>query len=419
MVQSIVLRPALPRYRPSFTLVELLVAIAIMGVMVGMVLFSLAGAQTDAKINLTRKTIEKLNSVILQEWESFRYRAVRIDLDSAVLRPYRSAGITNGQPPLSPREGARLRMIVLRDTMRMEMPDRLTDILFPPSIYKVALFSANNPANPGDDLPYWVGSWNPATGTSSPNGSRVASPKLNSYRAALNESLRRLGAPVTAPPFPSPYIGPVAANPALDAIPPAVRDVLFENQPAEMLYQIVASSTYEGGSAIEAFRPSEIGDTDNDGLPEFLDAWGTPIRWIRWPSGFASPLNTPFNEASNSGNSDALDPIRTDWRWASNSFTQKPWLLVPLIISAGPDRVFDIAFDQSTPVAYASQTWSGTNSAAHTSGSPYYYPDPYVGSYDTNGNYVGLGLGSAVDTDDDLTTAGTSDNITNYSLILE
>ncbi|MEO8272393.1 MAG: type II secretion system protein, partial [Aureliella sp.] len=50
--------------RPSFTLVELLVSIAIIGIMAGMVLYTLAGAQQDALRTRTRGTIDKINAVM-------------------------------------------------------------------------------------------------------------------------------------------------------------------------------------------------------------------------------------------------------------------------------------------------------------------------------------------------------------------
>ena len=34
--------------------------------------------------------------------------------------------------------------MVLRDTMRMEMPDRLTDLVYPPALYEVVMNTANN-----------------------------------------------------------------------------------------------------------------------------------------------------------------------------------------------------------------------------------------------------------------------------------
>ena len=38
--------------------------------------------------------------------------------------------------------------------------------------------------------------------------------------------------------------------------------------------------------AMEQFSQSEIGDTDHNGYPEFLDGWGKPIFFLRWAPGF-------------------------------------------------------------------------------------------------------------------------------------
>ncbi len=374
-----------PRFRPSFTLVELLVVIAIIGIMAGMVLFSLAGAQQDALAARTRSTISKLNDVILQEWEKFRYRSVRVDIPSEWLRPTVGGSGIVGQPPLSPRESSRLRLIALRDTMRMELPDRMSDILYPPTLYCTVGNTANNGPplnNPMDDVPYTV-------------TSRAIPGKFNNYRA-------KFGIPTIVGPYSFPGVPGVAySNPT--------------HQSAELLYQIVAAASYQSGSALELFRPTEIGDTDGDGFPEFLDAWETPISWIRWPAGFNSPLNdltTP----------DPMDPLRADWRhsklpaYQPPAFNPKPWLLIPLIVSAGPNRIFDL-YNPDT-ITYATQTWNfPTDSAAHFSDpsisrNVYYFPDPYVDAYDASGAFTGNGLGSSIG-------SGDVDNITNYQLILE
>ena len=41
-------------------------------------------------------------------------------------------------------------------------------------------------------------------------------------------------------------------------------------------------------SALDFFTPDEIGDYDGDGLYEILDAWGRPIEFLRWPTGFVT-----------------------------------------------------------------------------------------------------------------------------------
>ncbi len=60
----------------GFTLVELLVVIGLIAFMGGMITYALLGAQTDARASRTRGTIQKLNEVILQQWEEYRYRSI-------------------------------------------------------------------------------------------------------------------------------------------------------------------------------------------------------------------------------------------------------------------------------------------------------------------------------------------------------
>lgn len=370
---------AIRRFRPSFTLVELLTAIAIIGIMAGMVLYTLAGAQRESNVARTRGTIQKLNEIILQRWEEFRYRAPKIKLPPEWLQPQAAL---NGQIPVSPREGARLRMIVLRDTMRMEMPDRMSDILYPPTRYKIAAFTYDNAmGNIVPDQPY-------------PDPSNM--PPLNrEVPGQYNNFRQKIGLSVLPNPYPSG--GPVMSIPA---------SVSTSVNSAEWLYQIVASSNFEGGSGLEHFRPSEVDDVDTDGFPEFVDAWGNPIWWMRWPAGYPSPLNEL-------GAPDAMDPLHTDWRWSMSSVPIKPWTLVPLIVSSGADGIFDLKFDDVNPVIIATQTWTGpTDSPAHAAGGPYYFPDPYA-------TYSGALLGSLEDQDGDGSLEGAADNVSNYDLLLE
>ena len=50
------------------------------------------------------------------------------------------------------------------------------------------------------------------------------------------------------------------------------------------------------GEARTLFHESNIGDTDGDGAPEFLDGWGHPINFLRWAPGFDSEIQLNANE---------------------------------------------------------------------------------------------------------------------------
>jgi hypothetical protein len=107
---------------------------------------------------------------------------------------------------------------------------------------------------------------------------------------------------------------------------------------AECLALIVMRSGFNA-DATEAFRTDEIGDVDLDNAPEFLDGWGKPIRFVRWPSGFtASPVADSFIQPRDAGvNPDPFDPQRLSRTISYPSNPQTDFGLTPLIYSAGPD----------------------------------------------------------------------------------
>jgi prepilin-type N-terminal cleavage/methylation domain-containing protein len=54
---------------------------------------------------------------------------------------------------------------------------------------------------------------------------------------------------------------------------------------SEMLYALLVEGRGPLGSVFnkDDFTDKEVRDTDNDGLPEFVDAWGQPLQFFRWP----------------------------------------------------------------------------------------------------------------------------------------
>jgi prepilin-type N-terminal cleavage/methylation domain-containing protein len=41
--------------------------------------------------------------------------------------------------------------------------------------------------------------------------------------------------------------------------------------------------------SVDDFSTREVADTDKDGLPEFIDGWGNPLRFYRWPTRLFKP----------------------------------------------------------------------------------------------------------------------------------
>jgi hypothetical protein len=106
------------------------------------------------------------------------------------------------------------------------------------------------------------------------------------------------------------------------------------NESSETLYMVVMSDAENR----QKFRDSEIKDTDQNGLREFVDGWGQPIAWCRWPSGFVSEVQ-PYDLSAHDAkfyaakSHDAFDTQGVD---------EYAYHQLPLIYSAGPDGRYEL-----------------------------------------------------------------------------
>jgi hypothetical protein len=150
-----------------------------------------------------------------------------------------------------------------------------------------------------------------------------------------------------------------------------------QHENAECLYLIVANMRDGDKNALDFFLPSEIGDADEDGMLEIHDAWGQPIQFYRWPSGYL-PSSTPSmhcltmqtDALDASGQPiapDQFDPLRSDPRWTAGMGTL-PYALYPLIFSAGRDEqlgigvaVGSVPFPNNDPYGIAMGIPDGSN----------------------------------------------------------
>ena len=345
--------------RAAFTLTELLVVIMVIGILASSILFALYGAIEDAKEARTKAQITKLHDLLMTRWESYRTRPVRL------------LNLTN-QSRRNAKGMAVARLNALRDLMRMEMPDRKTDVLNGP----VVVYGSNV---------------------------RIARPAVSS------QYLRR-------------------AN--------AVSNWTEEFQDAECLYMIIASIRDISSNGLDFVYEGETGDVDGDGMPEILDAWGRPIAFIRWPAGFLAHPGPDYiyqtaddipsystiqsfvpdaNDFVEPEDRDPFDPLRVDHRAGiampnatSVNGTAKFYFnykLYPLVYSGGPDELWDIVrfdYDPSTPSTLISFDYY-RNTANNYGG---VMNDPYS-ILPTCGRRLGEPF---------LNSSGYADNITNHGL---
>jgi prepilin-type N-terminal cleavage/methylation domain-containing protein len=290
----------------GFTLTELMIVMAIISILAGLGFSAFTGATQLAREQRTGAMINKIDQLISERYEGYRTRAVPIKVPAGT----------------NPRPAAYLRLRALRELMRMELPDRISDIIN----------QATSPPSP--------------RATVTPGVANVALQR-SYYRMAV----RSVGSP---------------AN---------LANWTTTNEGAECLYLIIATMRDGDKSALDYFGPDEIGDTDEDGMNEILDGWGTPIQFLRWPAGYAEQpgqdgdwgvtgvdddgngITDDVTEAGFPGSDDIVvptmqtrnylkapdpfDPAKVDPRWGATSAVQ-PYALYPLIFSAGRNKLFDV-----------------------------------------------------------------------------
>jgi len=236
--------------RRGFTLVELLVAIAIILVMVTLASVAASAARTSAKIAATRTLVSQLANILAQQMRTY---------DTMAVAPPASfpSGITT--------HAAYRVWYIRRNLLSADMPNDWFDVQA--SFNQDQLWTAPSP------------------------GSATRFPLTSTQRAYRAWYASRTASPPTA-----------------------------TWAEAECLFLIVMVGGIADCLACEGMRTSMIGDTDSDGAPEFLDAWGNPIGFVLLPVGLTLPP-----QASQGFFAAALQP-------------SAPTLGVrPLVFSWGPD----------------------------------------------------------------------------------
>lgn len=353
--------------RHAFTLVELLVSIAVIGVLAMLALGAMQKAQTRAKAIKTQSTIAKLHQQILTKWESYKFRRLPVDPrlllqsgGSAYLSGQISAMVAKraGQFPAgstdpltianSTAQLAAVKLIALRELQRYELPTGFSEIIDTDA----------------------AGNWQGA-----PGAWNVRPPLVL----------------LTVPQLAQAYVQKInMARTPSGAIP--TQQQLQTYDAAECLYMIVKMACEEENNAL-ADSLKDVGDADGDGLPEFQDGFAgmnqafaangaanNPIMWNRWPAGFTNynrgdaagnfidslhfsdfqddPANLiekapggalqvlqsiqgqPSVAVFSQNNHDYFDPMRLDA--PGNSGQPRGYQLTPLIYSAGVDSIYGI-----------------------------------------------------------------------------
>jgi len=272
----------------GFTLVEMLVVITILAILAAMTLFTYMAASEVGKQARTQAQITKINIVVMTKWETYQenYRL-------PFILPSSSDRIKTNK----------LRMNAVREVMRMDLPDRITDV-------------ANAPVTPG------------------------------LHRTKLSQQYLT-------------YATNHASGKEADGktpIPGPIPGWSKSYQGAECLYLILVHTLDREGDATRFFRDAEIQDKDGDGMKEIIDGWGNPIEFLRWAPGFKSALQDrdPIKSP------DPFDPYG-DYADTNLDGTPDTFALFPLIFSAGPDKQYNITTDMKNPAVQYTKTTPPNN----------------------------------------------------------
>jgi prepilin-type N-terminal cleavage/methylation domain-containing protein len=314
----------------GFTLVELLVVMAIIGILFAMLTVALYGARESGRVAATKQTIAKVHKALWPRWEGYQTRRLPVDATQVLA----NSGVTASAGSGAYRKVvAKRKLDMLRELMRRELPDTYGDVTY-------------------------SGSFLPST--------------LDTVDAYRRQIAFNMGGNDSS-------AGGIAS---LMSKKPTM--TLFQS--SELLYLIITAGSDDHDLTAVSFLQTEIGDSDADGMIEFHDAWTNTIEFIRWPAGFGLPspdgilpgvssdLQPAFSIPTNSplanakyqptdpaiqgnvitfkpasmprvgfwdvqvGYHDTFDPLNADpWDPGNANGPERGYNLFPLIVSAGPD----------------------------------------------------------------------------------
>ncbi len=339
--------------RPAFTLVELLVVIALMSILATMMSYALASARQEGRIKRAQSEVRMISQILQTKMNEIALSKLELRY-SAPANP-----VALGVNPNPAQERSRLVVMARRDMMRLVMPACRADLIYPPANLQFRTPNRNVVGS-------WVANCGKVAVPSEWNrmrtliGLRSAGQADNYYQLAGNNL-----SPSQDPGVDSAilYGSSTVYNDALDTLagglpsaPSAEINWTREYESAECLYLILASTDLFGETAIDKIHERSIANLDGDAVPEIIDPWGRPYEFIRDPIGLDTPAIKNYDGAAAVANQYPIDPdpldfLLADWRYddsvnppSATPPNQRfyPIYLPPVVISAGPDGEFDI-----------------------------------------------------------------------------
>lgn len=248
----------LPQRRRGFTLIELLVVLGIIAFLASVLGVTINGFLTSAKEAQTLATLRKIDGLIserqqalTQFFDSREFRK-RVDVFHESLK---DGDPTNGYPPLV--EIARDFSVIIgkKELLRESLPQRFAEMIdVQDGTGAIVAGGDGIPDQIQRDEAYGVVRW----------GVDPADSVLKPWEDTNGDGVANAGDSFHSP----------------------------ETESAELLYLALTKFEQYGipPASVDDFSTAEIADTDGDGLPEFVDGWGEPLRFYRWPSRLIKPF---------------------------------------------------------------------------------------------------------------------------------
>ena len=284
----------------GFTLLELLIVVAIIALLAALTIAVMTGITDQAREEATKTTIIKIQTILEQRIQAFdrAYRGAREDAairatvrllaDNSNGRFDRFLSQVAGEPQEAPPQ---IRALAKKASFRFEFPQSRRD-----------LNASTGAAD--DDLPsqLLVNVLGPRAVTSLEADGHNQSD--SGFQSLLNDRVDEMW---------QQHLDheELVANSTGGTASVGSNASFHSTESSEFLHFIIFHGSAFGipGASADEFRESEIADTDGDGLPEFVDGWGNPLRFYRWPTRLIDPTApSPFDPVFETQN----DPTEVD-----------------------------------------------------------------------------------------------------------
>jgi prepilin-type N-terminal cleavage/methylation domain-containing protein len=227
-----------PRRASGFTLIEILIVLTIVSILAAALGVTITNMLTSAKEAQTTATLRKIDGLIVERQQGLQRAFEGRDFRRFVDKTHESliAGDpANGVPQLYGLSLKAVEAAARKDFARLFFPQRF-----------IEMADSRNPGGSAAD----------------------GIPDRIQFDDVYGSSVTWTGSPVQTP---------------------VNHDPITES--AELLYFALTRMEVFGTPliAVDDFSTREVADTDNDGLPEFIDGWGNPLRFYRWPTRLSKP----------------------------------------------------------------------------------------------------------------------------------